>query len=357
MRRDIYYWKCDCPRTAAERATGFTAAKYAGEGIEAAVRDACRGTLGVDADAIEPLRCAGDHFAYRVTCTGRILLFRAAADATGDDYMLAESAAMALAAAAGVPVPRIVRTEAVAGSPLRWQLMEFAPGHSLRDLHRDGRLDLAAAAGGIGRMLRRLHAVPVDGFGFIDTAHLAATGAVRGLHARYRDYVACRRDEHLAYLVRHGLLGTGEGTRVAAVFARHAARFDLAEARLVHRDPALWNILGTADGRITALIDWDDVVGGDPADDLSILRCLHDRAFTDAVETAYWGGGAAPDGFEVRIRLHQLRNMLWKAQLRHQLGYFRPGGAAFLEALSDGQGVEAATRAKLAEALAAAEAA
>lgn len=350
MRHGIYYWKCDCPRPAGERAAAFTAGKYHAGGIEQAVQDGCRQVLGSAPTAIAPLHCAGDHFAYRVACAGQDLLFRAAADATGDDYMLAEQALVAAAGRAGVPVPRILHTCAEAGAPLRWQLMAFAAGDSWRDLHQTGRLDLPVVAAALGRLLRRLHAVPIDGFGFIDTAHLRATGAVRGLCRSYRDYVTCRLGDHLAYAAGHGLLDHPAAERAGALLARHAGLFARPAAVLVHRDPALWNLIGTPTA-ITALIDWDDAVGGDPADDLSILRCLHGRAVTDAVEAAYHAGAAAEPAFEARIRLHTLRNLLWKAQLRHQLGYFAAGAGHFIAALTPGLTLEQATRAKLAEAL------
>lgn len=354
MRRGIYYWKCDCPRPDHERAASFTAAKYDHAAIDSTVRKACRSVLGCGPDTVTALRCAGDHYAYRVNCAGRDLLFRAAADTTGDDYMLAEAALCNLAQQAGVPVPRILHTAAEPGSALRWQLMEFTRGDTLRDLHRDGRLDLERIAQELGRLLRRLHSVPIADFGFIDTDLLRERGIVRGLYHDYRSYVHCRLEDHLTYVEQHGLLPAGGGERTRRVFAHGDGLLERPTAVLVHRDPTLWNLIGGSD-HIAALIDWDDAVGGDPADDLSILRCLHDEAFTSAAEQAYWAGDTPPADIEARIRLHTLRNMLWKAQIRHQLGYFRPGAATFLDQVSGGVGVEAATRSKLAGALALAE--
>ncbi len=84
-----------------------------------------------------------------------------------------------------------------------------------------------------------------------------------------------------------------------------------------------------------------------------MLRCFHDGAYCDAVEAAYWDGETPPADFARRLALHWLRNMLWKAMLRHQLGYFRPGAAAFLNALAGPDGLEHATRTKLSQALSA----
>lgn len=349
MRHGIYYWKCDCPRPVGERAAAFTAGKYHAGGIEQAVQDGCRQALGAEPAAIAPLHVAGDHYAYRVSYPGRELLFRAAADATGDDYMLAEQALVARAAAAGVPVPRILHTCAEAGAPLRWQLMEFIAAPSWRDL-LDGPGLGAAEAAALGRALRRLHRVRLDGYGFIDTGRLRAGGDPRGLWPTYRDYVQMRLDAHLAYVADHGLLAPAEAHRAGDLLALLADRCDPGPAVLVHRDPAPWNILG-GPGTIAALIDWDDAVAGDGADDLALVRCLLPPEFTAALEAAYWDGDHPPAGHEPRVRLHQLRNLLWKAQIRHQLGYFAAGATHFIARLTPGLTLEQATRAKLAEAL------
>ncbi len=352
MRHDAYYWKCDCPIPAEERSVSYTAEKYNDVVMAEAAHAACRATLGTVPDAVEALRCAGNHAAYRVTAGGRRLLWRAASDATGDDYMLAEQAVMALAADAGVPVPRILHCQAEPGAVLRWQLMELIPGATLADLDRSGSLDRIAIAGALGRLLCRLHTVPIDGFGFIDTSELRRSGMVRGLHRRYADYVFCRLDRHLAYVADHGLLAQADADEAGQLFARLLPGCAPAHAVLVHRDPAWWNLIGSPT-IIHALIDWDDAVGGDPADDLAMLRCFHEAAYCDAVESAYWADTKPPPDFPLRLALHWLRNMLWKAMLRHQLGYFKPGAASFLAALAGPDGLETATRNRLQAALAA----
>jgi hypothetical protein len=92
---------------------------------------------------------------------------------------------------------------------------------------------------------------------------------------------------------------------------------------------ALWNVLGTP-GRVSAIIDWDDAVSGDPADDLGVLQCFYDNAFMSAVLDGYGNGTGPSDDFICRMWLHTLRNMLWKTKLRHALGYFDKGRDFFL---------------------------
>jgi len=332
LREDIYYWKCDNPTSLEEKQASYFRSKYDQPELANLVQAACTQALGSAPDTVTALRVDGNHLAFSVACGGRSLLFRADDGAGDDDYLLAEGALMALARGAGVPVPEVFCTDVSRRyCPWRFHLVAFCGDPSLNHLERDGQLDTAAIATDLGRLLRRLHRVQLDGFGFINTALLAADGTVRGLDRCYADYFGKRLDDHLGYLAHHGLLSSEDNGRVVAAFAASAPLLELSGGVLVHRDAAYWNLLGTP-RRITALVDWDDAVSGDPTDDLGMLSCFHDDAFMDRLLAAYLDGAPPPAAFRARIGLHWLRNMLWKAKLRHALGYFEQGREFFLNA-------------------------
>ncbi len=321
MRYNIYYRKCD------GAPANLFKEKYAGGGIEAQVSAACRIFAGADAETITPLNCDGDHYAYRVKLAGEEMVFRADTSAGDDDYMLAEAAAMRLARGVGVPVPRVFTTDVSrVHVPCRWQLLEWVHGKALVDFDRDKTLDRDAIARQIGTLFRRLHSVPLEGFGFFNTKLLSETGRVRGLYASYPEYFRCRLDDHCRYLLEHALADRDTLKRVETVFEGAQALLDLKAGVLVHRDPAFWNLVGESD-RISALIDWDDVVSGDAADDLGLMWCFHDARFMRDVLAAY---GNDDPVFARRISLHYLRNMLWKTVIRHRMGYFEKGRDFFL---------------------------
>ncbi len=354
MRHDIYYWKCDSPHSLDERQQSFFKEKYDQPYLADAVRKACADAFGHGPDELAPLRVDGNHVNFSFEVDGRSYLFRGD-DGTGDDdYMLAESRLMALASTAGVPVPRVHHTDvSQKACPLRFQIMELCPHPNLNAHDRQGILDRPAIARQLGGILRRLHALPVDGFGFVDTDLLRDTGLLRGLHARYADYFNTRLDEHLGYLLEHRLLAEPDVRQIRQVFTDHAPLLDRPQAVLVHRDIALWNLLGTPD-RIAAVIDWDDAVGGDPADDFGILRCFYDDSFIDQAMAGYTDAGAAPlpgPNFDRRVWMHTLRNMLWKTKIRHALGYFDKDSDFFLNAHNGGQSLRQRTLDKLHEAL------
>ncbi len=330
MRDNIYYWKCDNPLETAAKTETYFKEKYDRAGLAETVERACRQVFGAALHDVTPLRVDGNHIAFIIRHDGGQSFFRAD-DGTGDDdYMLAESALMRLAAAGGVPVPRVLHTDVSrAHCPFRFQIMACCPDPALNVHHKAGILDLVGIAQQLGRHLFRLHAIPLDGFGFVDTDQLCRTGRLRGLDCAYRDYFLKRFDDHLGYLRRFGLLSEGDADEVVLQFRRHEPRLGLRQGVLVHRDMALWNVLGTPD-RITAIIDWDDAVSGDPADDIGVLRCFHGGPFMEALMAGYTETATPPADFECRVWLHTLRNMLWKTMLRHALGYFDKDAGFFL---------------------------
>src|SRR5690606_12709537 len=98
---------------------------------------------------------------------------------------------------------------------------------------------------------------------------------------------------------------------------------------LVHKDLALWNILGDGN-RITAIVDWDDAVSGDPTDDLSLLGCFHSGDVLASAIAGYQQLRSLPSDFEQRFWLHLLRNIVFKSVIRVKGNYFEKSDKFFL---------------------------
>jgi fructosamine-3-kinase len=126
---------------------------------------------------------------------------------------------------------------------------------------------------------------------------------------------------------------------------------DLAPGCLVHKDLALWNILGTK-SQIYDFIDFDDSIAGDVMDDLSLLACFHDAAFLRRVFEGYQSMRQLPQDHLRRFWLHLLRNMIVKAVIRVGAGYFdRNDGFFLIGSGSSGASLREITLSKLATAL------
>ncbi len=210
-----------------------------------------------------------------------------------------------------------------------------------------GAMHRGAAGRQLGTILARLHGIELEGFGFFDTEALAASGRIRGLDASARDYFRKRLDTHLDYLRDVDFLSREEVRRIEQLFARHDRLLDLDRGRMLHRDAVFWNLVGPPVG-IRALVDWDDVVSGDPADDLGIVRCFYDDDVWLPLLDGYREVRPLPDELEARVSLYLTRNMLWKSMIRHYMGYFEMTGDFFMLNPETAGGLEAATRKRLA---------
>lgn len=330
LRNNIYYWKCDSPLSIEEKRKSYFKEKYNGSDIKNVVRAACTEHFGIMPSDIKAAGCDGNHFAYIVNYPDRNYFFRADDGSSGDDYMLAESALMRLASAEGIPVPEVYNTYVeLKRYPVRFQIMDLIMGKSLSVYHKNNELQVDKIAYELGMYLRRLHTIRMDGFGFVDTDLLKKDGTVRWLERKYPDYFNKRLDDHLDYLSKNNLLTPETIDEIRQLFRKYSSLLNLDAGVLVHRDLALWNVLGTPD-RITAIIDWDDAVGGDPADDLGILQCFYEEDFMSHVFSGYFGNEKMSQDFKIRIWLHTLRNMLWKTMIRDYMGYFKKGKDFFL---------------------------
>ena len=153
--------------------------------------------------------------------------------------------------------------------------------------------------------------------------------SLRGARGTYADYFLLNLDRHLHFLVQRGFLTAAERMEIAAEIRHHESLLALDRGCLVHKDLALWNVLGTP-SEILAFIDFDDSISGDPLDDLSLLACFHDAAFLKAVLAGYTSVRPLPSDHGRRFWLHLLRNMIVKAVIRTGAGLFERDDGYFL---------------------------
>lgn len=347
MRNNIFYWKCDCDLAPEKKKSLFFADKYDnGERAKLAHAIAER-FLGCAADKCEALKADGNHFTYLIRGRGQAFFLRADDGLSDDDYMLAESAVMNLLHAKNLPVPRVFATDvSLKDFPCRYQVMEFMDLPCLNNFYKNNELDSHKIARESGKFLAALHNNKFGGFGFIDTRALAKDGSLRGLDASLRAYFNKCLQDHLAYLRDQSLLTASSVKNIESLFAKHEPLLNISRGSLLHRDFAYWNLLGTRD-TIGAVIDWDDCVIGDPADDFGILNCFLEEEQMNAALLEYFRPAPCDEGFQCRIWLHTLRNMLWKAMIRHYMGYFNKGSGFFMAKNDRGFSLKDYTLAKI----------
>lgn len=337
-RCDVYYWKCDRP--AAFHGTGPR--PRADEVPEEAVRDALVAHFHPDTLTLSPAAGQGNHLTWNAEIDGVSAFLRIENGPEGDDHLKVESAVLGEVSKRGVPVPRVLGCDAGRTRvSFAWQLLERIPHPDLNRWARAGTLDVATVAFGVGQNVARWQAIRPPGFGPFDLEAWDGGRGLAGCHADYADYFRLRLDAHLAYLVNAGFFDAARRDEISFVIGEHARLLDIGSGCLVHKDLALWNVLGPRD-RIAAFIDFDDAISGDPMDDLSLLACFHDAAFLERALSGYESERALPEEWRRRFWLHLLRNLIVKAVIRVGAGYFQRDSGFFLIS-PDGSGADLRT--------------
>ncbi|MDZ4287224.1 MAG: aminoglycoside phosphotransferase family protein [Prosthecobacter sp.] len=340
-RCDIHYWKCDRPAAF----HGTQELRDTDPLIEPQLREAMRERMQAKEIELTPASSQGNHLTWKAVVDGVPLFVRVENGPDGDDYLEMESAVMRQARAAGVLVPKVAAVDASRTRvPFAWQAQEHIPFPDLNHWHKQGRLDVAHVAFEIGVAVARWQSINPSGFG-----PFARENA--GFHARYEDYFRLRLEQHLGFLVAKAFLTVGQREEIERAIAAHDELLDLAHGCLVHKDLALWNILGS-ENRIAAFIDFDDAISGDPMDDLSLLACFHDAAFLAPAFAGYRSVRPLPENYRRRFWLHLLRNMIVKSVIRVGAGYFeRDDGFFLINAGGSGGELRQMTQQRLALAL------
>jgi aminoglycoside phosphotransferase (APT) family kinase protein len=192
-------------------------------------------------------------------------------------------AAQRLAHTAGVAVPDIIAFEVPPeGSGYCWSLEQFLTGAAFdhAGLHSRATQD---AARDLGRQLRHLHTVEIDGLGMIPLEQLYPHRVERAL-----ELINASAAERL--VIERGYAFIQDSRPTAA--------------RLCKNDCAGANIL-VQHGRVAGIIDWEWAWGGDPAWDIAYWQ-LHN---TDAAALDFLIAGYEPDdppGLRRRVAAQQV---------------------------------------------------
>lgn len=325
-REKIYYWKCDRP-------AAFHGTQEARDGaveIEPQLLSELKHHFATAEVALTPGSSQGNHLTWLADVAGKSMFVRVENGPEGDDNLTMESAVMSAVREIGVRTPIVHGLDASRSRvAFAWQALERFMTPDLNHWFKRGELDQSNVAFQIGESVAKWQTIQPAGYGPLDPSRWAHDGGLVGYHASYRDYFWLRLDEHLSFLVTRQFLSRQESEAIRSEIEMHDSLLDLASGCLVHKDLALWNILGSLH-QIDAFIDFDDSVSGDAMDDLSLLGCFHDQTFLRRAIEGYQSVRNLPADHARRFWLHLLRNMIVKAVIRVGAGYFDRSDSFFL---------------------------
>lgn len=326
-RENIYYWKSD-------RESAFEEIEHVDfdmEQMEILIQKVLEIFFGESEFTFRSAHGQGNHMTYLVDYKDTKYFLRLENGQENDNYMEVEATVLNRVGSVGVPTPRVYAVDVSRTKvPFTYQIMEYIAYPDLNSLYKKKTLDLLDIAESIGRNIAKWQSLTFPGFGPFNNQILRQEQKLVGIHRSYRDYFFLNLDTHLDFLVSHKFLIQGEAQEIKNVIIEKEALLDLKKGCLVHKDMALWNILGSH-REIKSFIDWDDTISGDPMDDISLLACFHSRDVIIEVLRGYSKVmGSLPENYLDRFWLHLLRNMIVKAVIRVGGNYFSKQDDFFL---------------------------
>jgi aminoglycoside phosphotransferase (APT) family kinase protein len=192
---------------------------------------------------------------YKVTVAEKHYVLRVIKHGSLDDFHGRE-----LAEDNAVRMPRHIVSHARQNGVPAWFLQEFIEGDRFQNLNCDDDALMMAALGSLARVLRKLHAIRVEGFGPIYPN--TTQGRLPNLHAWL--------DEQMSFIergCRSGVIPESSLSSLAQA-AGYLASTNFDTPSLCHSDLSGRNIKITGP-HVTGIIDWESACGCDPAWDLA----------------------------------------------------------------------------------------
>jgi aminoglycoside phosphotransferase (APT) family kinase protein len=205
--------------------------------------------------------------------------------------------------AVGLPAPEVVALDlSKTLIPYHYMILTKVDGRPLIDDWQDFSPAQQAKIGQTaGRYLAQMHAITLDGFGKL--SRLATTPL-----PRWYDHVAEFFERYAGPLTEQGVLDNATYTRMCASVERLRPAFDMTSSgRLIHADYQFENLLHV-DGRITAILDFEWSLAGDPAWDFRLDDQWEDDCPGSAAHlyAGYTATRPLADDHRLRVWLYKL---------------------------------------------------
>ncbi len=327
-RKNIYYWKSDRPYVDGNVQNLDPSNR---EDLEKVLREYLIDHFKKDLADLRPAGGQGNHITYLAIYPGQTYFIRVENGPEKDDYMDVESTVLRKVNAIGIPSPKVYHSDNSRSKvPFAIQVIEYVESKDLNELDKRGELRTVDIARSIGRYVAQWQSITTVKFGLFDPSVLVERGTLEGYHEVYSDYFLLNWDKHLDYLGEALFLGEKQVAEIKEVVNYYHYLLNIPQGCLVHKDLALWNILG-GPTRIHAFIDWSDAISGDDMDDLSLLGCFHSGPVVMAAFDGYASVKPLPEHYENKFWLHLLRNIIFKAVIRVKGNYFDKPDSFFMK--------------------------
>lgn len=272
---------------------------------------------------VEPLGMganAFDHLVFRAhTDKGLKVVFRLNTDSLIAEEFLTEAMLYDTWHKAGIPSPEVYDVTLRNGSDdFDYILLEHVGTHDVEEYLRHYPHNRSRYAYESGKFLKRLHTVPLEGFGML----VIRDGVLKGVQKTWREALHTRLEETLKYLVYHNLLTSKQEKEIRRAFVENEELLVLENGVTLHGDYHNANIMiDEVSGKVVSAIDISQAKAGDPIYDIAFYGTYVSPEIFGSFCEGYFDHGHPSKNFERKLALYQLRIYLSKAKLRKRFGY------------------------------------
>jgi aminoglycoside phosphotransferase (APT) family kinase protein len=200
-------------------------------------------------------------------------------------------------------------------APFDYEIEAEVPGISMHDAPIEFlTLDIF---GQLGKIVAGVHGIQTRGYGPFNIPNIIAGEAV-GIHETWVEYMTLNLDKHLEYNIMTSTLTVSEADAIRDILAVFKT-IEVPQPAFIHGDIANHNTF-IENGRITAIIDWEDCISGDPIFDLAYFGtgCFGRDDWFDGFLAGYKSVRALPEDFEKRFWAYYLRISIAKSIVRYR---------------------------------------
>ncbi len=173
----------------------------------------------------------------------------------------------------------------------------------------------------MGKTLAQIHTVPAVGAGPLDVASLTDDIADPpiGVLNSWPQFVMLNLSEHLRYCRNASAISYDDERTIETVFRDLAPLMSISSSSLLHGDYSGSNLF-TDGSCVSAVIDWEDALAGDPVYDIAAWATFYREAIYSEFLEGYSSVRSVGSNFDVKFWLYYLRVALAKTAHRYRFG-------------------------------------
>jgi aminoglycoside phosphotransferase (APT) family kinase protein len=226
--------------------------------------------------------------------------------------------------------------------PFDYEIMDMSQGETLFDISLTNSMPMMVI-GQLGAFVASIHEIATRGYGPLTIPSILAD-TPQGIHDSWLSYIILNMVSHIESCTLLGFITQAEATEIATVLS-NVEHIEISQPMFLHGDVANHNTF-VKDNKISAIIDWEDCISGDPVYDIAYYGsgCFGYEMSFDAFLTGYKSIRTVPADFDRRYWLYYLRISLVKALVRERFlinrnTYLPDPRARILHALSRAKSV------------------